>query len=102
VRGRSAPEVGRRDHDGLCGGRPNQVREVLETHDSPGDVLVALGKFGEFQEQVIDPEIVIDFSAFDSAAAWSRCTTFSPARTPLPPLRRALRRLGGRGAPPSA
>jgi hypothetical protein len=46
---------------------PNQVREALETHDSPANVLAALGEFGEFQEQVIDPEIVIDFSSFDSA-----------------------------------
>ena len=64
---RSAREVVEGITMGFAAVDSNQVREALETHDSPADVLAALGEFGEFQEQVIDPEIVIDFSAFDSA-----------------------------------
>ncbi len=64
---RTAREVVDGITKGFAAVDPNQVREALETHDSPDEVMAALGEFGEFQEQVIDPEIVIDFSSFESA-----------------------------------
>jgi hypothetical protein len=73
---RSAREVVEGITNGFETVDSNHVREALETHDSPADVLAALGEFGEFQEQVIDPEIVIDFSAFQSALTPDAPETF--------------------------
>jgi hypothetical protein len=54
---RSAREVVEGIAMGFAAVDSNQVREALEAHDSPGDVLAALGELGDFQDQVIDPEI---------------------------------------------
>jgi hypothetical protein len=53
----------------------NDVRHALETHESASEVNVALGELGKYLEEVIDPEIVVDFSAFQSAL-----TPDAPAR----------------------
>jgi hypothetical protein len=53
----------------------NQVRSALEASDSVKEVNAALGAFGEYLNEVIDPEIVMDFSTFQSAL-----TPDAPAR----------------------
>jgi hypothetical protein len=53
----------------------NQVRAALEASDSVEEVNAALGALGEYLDEVIDPEIVMDFSTFQSAL-----TPDSPAR----------------------
>jgi ketosteroid isomerase-like protein len=53
----------------------NQVRSALEASDSLKEVNAALGAFGEYLNEVIDPEIVMDFSTFQSAL-----TPDAPAR----------------------
>jgi hypothetical protein len=45
----------------------NRVRAALEASDSEEELNAALGGLGEFMDEVIDPEIVIDYSAFQSA-----------------------------------
>jgi hypothetical protein len=53
----------------------NRVRAALEASDSVTEVNARLGALGEFLDEVIDPEIVMDFSSFQSAL-----TPDAPAR----------------------
>jgi ketosteroid isomerase-like protein len=46
---------------------PNEVRDKIEAAESAQEAFDALGEFGRFTSEVIDRELVIDFSSFDSA-----------------------------------